>query len=105
MKRVYSDNLMKIHLLSEKQGEMFYEVARAIEKKFAARKIKQLNGLDEIYWDYEYLGKEFCLHYQCYLGVYLIALTPSANPLVEEIAAYLEKDWKERGIWGKLGYK
>ncbi len=39
---------------------------------FNAKVIAHYNGLDQLYWDYELDGTAITVHYEHYLGVYII---------------------------------
>ncbi len=63
-----------------------------LKLRYKVSEKKQLNGIDQSYWDLEINGLSFCLHYEHYLGVSLYYRSwfkrEQARKMLNEIA-----DW------------
>lgn len=46
-------------------------ILEELKARYKVKETKQLNGIDQSYWDLKIDGLLFCLHYEHYLGVSL----------------------------------
>lgn len=69
---------------------LFNGVADAILRRFRAKLVERLDGLEERYWDIEIRGRIVTLHLQHYIGIVLFAEKKEENDLIREVGEYLK---------------
>ena len=70
-------------------GDFACELARAKGGTIVAK--LGAPGLDEAYWDIRIGERVLTLHYQHFLGVYLIAASRESEELLQEVLPFTEK--------------
>jgi len=98
--------------------DKFYKTALLMEAAFQIKFTQKADGLDALYWDFEYHGSRLTLHYNIYLGVSLFPARlkdaeAADNDWTEELGQkvftyLLDHDWKdfEKGkTIGKPGHE
>ena len=81
--------------------EFAHELARVnggtIEAKLGAP------GLDEVYWDIRIRERLLTLHYQHFLGVYLLASSEDSEGLLQEVLPFTETYLsRPRALWRRV---
>ena len=76
--------------------ELFESIAHTIESHFGGRWVRQLDGIEQRYWDLEINGVVLTLHLEHYLGISLLPASgfsdmAMATSLVEAIGAFVEE--------------
>lgn len=66
--------------------KLFDQIALTLQDKCGCKKLKELDGFDQRYWDFEFEGVSFTLHLEHYLGICIF--TPEKSP---ENAEFIKK--------------
>lgn len=74
--------------------EKFYAVADVLSNQFNLTFSEKLNGIDTLYWDFEYKGNTLVLHYNIYMGISIFprafkSATEKENDSVVQISTLL----------------
>jgi hypothetical protein len=78
-------------------GPMFPVYASRLEKICNARRIKQLNGLDQRWWDYDVDGTTVVLHSDAMAGISLHVEDGTRDDLLRRIVAQITEDAPPNG--------
>ena len=87
LERPFLDKLLCIHVSRDAPGFPLTAYADFICRQTGGRVVKKAGApwIDEAYWDIEVGDRVLVLHYQHFLGVFLCAGSPEAEPLVEQL--------------------
>lgn len=66
------NNNYEITLYNESNYTMFDNIVKILKNNTNIELIESIDGLDEKYYDFKFQNKEFCLHLQHDLGIFLI---------------------------------
>lgn len=107
IKKSLQNGLLRITIADTNEASsQLYEIAKdCIMSKLKVSSCTEIESYDTLFSKFTVGQFSFVLRYDNWVGLFCTSETIAANPIVEEIATYIEKDWKERGIWEKLGYK
>ncbi len=106
-KKNIKNELLTIYLADENlaSSELYDLTKEAILKKFDQSPFNEVDAIEALFSEFTINSNKITLRYDNWMGLFCSAQTIAANPIIEEIADYLEKEWKTSGLWERLGYK
>jgi hypothetical protein len=85
----YRDALGRLNLRLGEDGSMFPAYAFRLEVRCGGKRVQQLNGPAQRYWDYEVKGTIVVLHADAFAGILLYVEDGTHEELLRRIAAQL----------------
>ncbi|MDO3626123.1 DUF3630 family protein [Mucilaginibacter sp. BT774] len=80
----------EITIVDDCDFELFYLCAENLGKLLGIAYTNQVHDFDSIYWEFDFMGAMFILHYNIYLGISIYSQkgkdsSPADNKILDEI--------------------
>jgi hypothetical protein len=87
--REYRDASGRLSIDLTADGQMFQIFASRIEGRCGGRRVQQLDGLDQSYWDYDVEGTTVVIHSDTFAGISLHVADGSRDDLLRRVAVQI----------------
>ena len=85
-------NRLTIELSNESDYSKFEEFAVVIQKEFEVEIIKQLDGIDQHFWDFDFGNCTLVLHLEHFIGIDIQISDGSNEDLLREVAKKIKEE-------------
>ena len=85
-------NRLTIELSNESDYSKFEVFAKVIQKEFDVEIIKQLDGIDQQYWDFDFGNCILVLHLEHFMGIDIHISDASNDDLLRKVARKIKEE-------------